>query len=452
MSPSYREACEWRLTEFGESDRATVESLRQQARLLSRKIGAARQQGHPCDALLEQHRSLIARARRLAQQLEAGQAAAGGASTSTESTTLLKAAADFVPSQTDHFTVAASEPLRVDEMVAADAGAWDAFVHASNEASLYHLSGWRQVCTQAFGHSCPYLIARQGQTVVGVLPLVQLNSRLFGNFLVSLPFFNYGGALCNAEPVRKALLDEAVDVARKRGCSHLELRDITPIPGWSERTDKITMKLDLPASPEALWQQLGSKLRAQIKKAQSHGLTFETGGVELLGDFYRVFAENMRDLGTPVYSQQFFRVLVESGPGEPRLVVGRDASGAAVSVALLVQHGGEMEIPWASTLRRANPLSANMALYWHVLTHACEQRCVRFDFGRCTQDSATHRFKKQWGAKPAQLRWHYWMRDGGEPPRLNPDNPKFRLAVSVWKRLPVWLTRLIGPHLVKYLP
>jgi serine/alanine adding enzyme len=224
------------------------------------------------------------------------------------------------------------------------------------------------------------------------------------------------------------------------------------LPGWPVRTDKITMKRDLPASAELLWQALGSKLRAQIKKAQSHGLTFETGGIELLDDFYTVFAHNMRDLGTPVYSQHFFRVLLQAGVGSPQLVVGRDLLGAPVSVALLLRHGGEMEIPWASTLRHANRQSANMALYWHVLSHACEQRCVRFDFGRCTEGSATHRFKKQWGAQPVQLHWHYWMSEGSEPPRLNPDNPKFRLAVGVWKRLPVWLTRLIGPPVVKYLP
>lgn len=439
------------------TDRLTTHSiqaseLQQQVRQLSRAIGAARKQGQPVEDLLRQHRALIDQARALSEESDAVRSPPAPAFQQA-SCQVVTDAPDGAESLTRGGVGAAStDPIHAQLMQTRDATEWDAFVRASPSASLYHLSGWQQVCAQAFGHPCPYLIARQGLCVVGVLPLVQLQSRLFGNFLVSMPFFNYGGVLCNSEPAREALLAAAVALARERGCAHLELRDWSALPGWPERTDKITMKRELPASADLLWQALGSKLRAQIKKAQSHGLTFEIGGLELLDDFYTVFAHNMRDLGTPVYGKPFFRMLMQAGVGSPQLVVGRDPSGAPVSVALLLSHAGEMEIPWASTLRRANRQSANMALYWHVLSHACEQQCKRFDFGRCTEGSATHRFKKQWGSQPVQLRWHYWISEGSEPPRLNPDNPKFRLAVAIWKRLPVWLTRLIGPPVVKFLP
>ena len=160
----------------------------------------------------------------------------------------------------------------------------------------------------------------------------------------------------------------------------------------------------------------------------------------------------MRDLGTPVYSKRFFANVLQHGPGNPVLVVGRTPEGEPVSVALLLRHGARMEVPWASTLRRAHGANANMALYWQMLTFACDQGCRQFDFGRSTQDAPTFRFKKQWGAVPVPLYWHYWLADGGQLPRLNPDNPKYRMAIGAWKRLPVWLTRWLGPPIVKNLP
>ena len=329
---------------------------------------------------------------------------------------------------------------------------WDAFVQQQPGASLYHLSGWRGVCMQAFGHDCPYLAAWRGGRIVAVLPLVRLQSRLFGHFMVSVPFFNYGGLLGSDAAARHALLAQAVALARTEGCSHIELRERQPLPGWPSRTDKISMLLALPDSAEQLWKKLGSKLRAQIKKAQSHGLQFQHGGAELLDDFYQVFCTNMRDLGTPVYGKDFFATILRQAPGQPRLFIGRTKEGQAVSASLVVQHNGTMEVPWASTLRSANGLSANMELYWQMLSHACSEGCKVFDFGRSSRDSATCRFKKQWGAEPVELHWNYWLADGGELPRLNPDNPKYRLAIAAWQRLPLWATRLIGPRLVKYLP
>ena len=343
-------------------------------------------------------------------------------------------------------------PLNVQPLAADQCAEWDAFVQQQPGASLYHLSGWRGVCTEAFGHDCPYLAAWRGGRIVAVLPLVRLQSRLFGHFMVSVPFFNYGGLLGNDAEARGALLAQAVALAQAKGCSHIELRERQPLPGWPSRTDKISMLLALPDSAEQLWKKLGSKMRAQIKKAQSHELQFQHGGAELLDDFYAVFCTNMRDLGTPVYGKDFFATILRQAPGQPRLFIGRTKEGQAVSASLVVQHNGTMEVPWASTLRSANALSANMELYWQMLSYACNQGCKAFDFGRSSRESATYRFKKQWGAEPVELHWNYWLQGGGELPRLSPDNPKYRLAISAWQRMPLWATKLIGPRLVKYLP
>ena len=344
------------------------------------------------------------------------------------------------------------EPVAVQPLALHQHAAWDAFVQQQPDASLYHLSGWRSVCMEAFGHDCPYLAAWRGGHIVAVLPLVRLQSRLFGHFMVSVPFFNYGGLLGSDAEARSALLAQAVALAQAQGCSHIELRERQPLPGWPGRTDKISMQLALPDSAEQLWKKLGSKMRAQIKKAQSHGLQFQHGGAELLDDFYAVFCTNMRDLGTPVYGKDFFATILRQAPGQPRLFIGHTQDGQAVSASLVVQHHGTMEVPWASTLRSANGLNANMELYWQMLSHACSEGCTVFDFGRSSRESATYRFKKQWGAEPVELHWNYWLANGGELPRLNPDNPKYRLAIAAWQRLPLWATRLVGPRLVKYLP
>jgi FemAB-related protein (PEP-CTERM system-associated) len=434
------------IIDAGQTASATaLATLQARARHLSRQIGEAKKAGQTAAALIQERQQVQ---KLLDMHTQPGPSASGSAPIQAPE-----------PIQQDEAPQAesAASPLAQGEVVVSafaqeDAARWDAFVKQHPGASVYHLSGWRTVCQSAFGHECPYLLAEAGGELVGVLPLVRLNSRLFGHFVVSMPYFNYGGALCQNEAARQALLKAAVEHAQREGCSHMELRDTSPLPGWPARTDKVAMWLTLPDSVEALWQSIGSKVRAQIKKSREAQLSFSFGGAELLEDFYSVFAIHMRDLGTPVYSKRFFATILQKAPGQPVLVVGRNSQGEPVSVALLLRFGHRMEVPWASTLRSAHGANANMALYWQLLSYACEQGCQQFDFGRSTQDAPTHRFKKQWGAQPVQLHWHYWLASGGELPQLNPNNPKYRLAIGVWKRLPVWLTKLMGPPIVRNLP
>lgn len=333
------------------------------------------------------------------------------------------------------------------------AQAWDEYVERTPAASVYHLYGWRRLIGSVFGHESWYFAAHDSAGgVCGVLPVVRLRSLLFGDFMVSMPYFNYGGAVADSEQVAIALTQQAAVHARGLGVSHLELRHNAALDlQWPVRTDKITMHLALPGSPEALSRQLGSKLRSQIKRPVREDAMGVSGGAELLPEFYAVFARNMRDLGTPVYPLAFFAAILAAVPARARIFVVR-LKGAAVAAGFVIGHHQQLEIPWASSLREANALGVNMLLYWNILEYACLNGYTSFDFGRSTVDGGTYRFKQQWGAEPQQLHWHYWTRDGGEPPRLNPSNPKYRLAIAAWQRLPVAVANVLGPLLVRNLP
>ncbi|HEX2493144.1 MAG TPA: FemAB family XrtA/PEP-CTERM system-associated protein [Steroidobacter sp.] len=342
---------------------------------------------------------------------------------------------------------------RIERVGEEASSAWNAFVARAPGASVYHLYEWRTVIATVFGHESHYFAARdQDDQICGVLPVVRLRSALFGDFMVSMPYFNYGGVVADDAAVRSTLIDAAAKYAREIGVSHLELRHDAPLhPDWPVRTDKVAMHLRLPESADALSKQLGSKLRSQIKRPAKEGAVCVEGGAELLDEFYGVFARNMRDLGTPVYSRTWFETILKTFPARTRLFVVR-LRDVAVAAALVIGYRGRLEIPWASSLQEANALGVNMLLYWHVLRYACAQKYEIFDFGRSSVDAGTYRFKKQWGAEPHQLYWHYWIRGGGPPPMLNPANPKYRLAVAAWRRLPLAVANRLGPLLVKNLP
>jgi serine/alanine adding enzyme len=330
---------------------------------------------------------------------------------------------------------------------------WDAFVAGASGASIYHRYLWRDVIRSLFGHETHYLAARgDSGEIFGVLPLVRLKSRLFGDFLVSLPYFNYGGVLAQDDRIQSALLEGASELALGLGTNHVELRQRQSLPGnWPSRLDKVSMLLPLPGDPVQLWRSLPSKLRSQAKRPLREGAACEFGGEELLRDFYVVFSRNMRDLGTPIHAVRFFQTILRALPECTRIALVR-LRRQPVAAAFLIEHAGTMEIPWASSLRPLNGLGINMQLYWNVLERAVFRGCHTFDFGRSTVEGGTFNFKKQWGALPVQLHWHYWLRHGGALPKLRPDNPKYRTAIAAWRRLPLPVANLIGPPLARNLP
>ncbi len=335
----------------------------------------------------------------------------------------------------------------------ADAERWDRFVLESAAASAYHLTGWRDVIEKSFGHRTYYLFSedRNGR-LNGVLPLVHLKSAVFGNFMVSLPYFNYGGICAESDEAATELLGKAIELAKGLGAGHIELRHTRDFKnGLPAKLSKVCMRLELPDSLAALMKSFPSKLRSQIKRPEKDGMTARVDRDGGLDGFYHVFSVNMRDLGTPVYSKSFFRNILERFPSSTWICTVYKGL-EPVASGFLSGFKETLEIPWASSIKRFNSSSPNMLLYRTALEFAIENGFRVFDFGRSTPGEGTYRFKEQWGAKPVQLYWHYWLRDGGALPEINPANPKYRMAINIWRRLPLSLTKLLGPNIVKNLP
>jgi serine/alanine adding enzyme len=332
---------------------------------------------------------------------------------------------------------------------------WDAFVTGSPDSSIYHLSGWTEIAREVFGHRALFVESRDpAGLLTGVLPVIQQRSWLLGNFATSLAFFNYGGALTADPVVAQELMVAASEEARELGCRYLEFRDVQPRAGeWTRRTDKVTLRLQLPDTVEALSKRLGSKLRSQVKRAERESIQCRTGTLAVLDAFYAVFAENMRDLGTPVYPKRFFEAILRRFEQHCQLVI-IESQGEPWAAAFLVFWRGCAEVPWASCRAKAKPLGANMKLYWELLSNAVGRGCTSFDFGRSTVDSGTDRFKRQWGAEPTPLHWYRWERPGiGQTTSAGEEKGKgMQLATAVWQRLPLPVANMLGPLISGSLP
>lgn len=298
--------------------------------------------------------------------------------------------------------------------------------------------------------------ARRGSALVGALPLVHLKSRLFGSFLVSLPYVSWAGVVSDDQDVAHALVDRAVELADTLDVDFLELRQMTPLdhPALTEgATRKAQMVVPIARGAEAVWNGLKSEVRTQIRKARRNGLELswsDAGRSETLDTFYDVVAHNMRDLGTPVFPQRLFADLIVATSGASEIGVVR-LDGKAVAACLAIHGDGLTEIPTAASLRAYRGTAANSLMYWDAIERAIGRGQREFDFGRSTPDSATYVFKRKWGAVPVPVTWQYYLRRGSSE-RMRPESRRFDLARDVWKRMPVAMTRMIGPSIVRGIP
>jgi FemAB-related protein (PEP-CTERM system-associated) len=330
---------------------------------------------------------------------------------------------------------------------------WQEFETSAYPQLNAHRSAWITGIANGLSHQSYLIQAKENDSVVGLLPLMLVKGPIFGRFLVSLPYVNTGGVWARDEQVACRLIDRACDLADQLDVKYLELRHEVPVAHGRlnfERTDKFHMRLQLPRTAEELLKSFKSKHRSQIKKSGDYDLEVEFGVEDRLDDFYSVFARNMRDLGTPVFSKRLFASLLQEFHGDAEICIVR-MDGQPIASGLLVHADGISEVPSASSLREFNRTNANMLMYWHLLQRSIGRGSRVFDFGRSSESSGTYRFKQQWGAQPSPAVWQYYVRSGS-PEEMRPDSDGKQRLVKVWQHLPVSLTKWVGPTIVRGIP
>lgn len=345
-------------------------------------------------------------------------------------------------------------PCRIEEATDADAAGWDAFLQQAPGANFYQAYGWRRVNSGQFGHDTRYLVARTaaGGDICGVLPLVLLKSRLFGTILCSMPFVNFGGPCAASTDAARALLARAVSLTHELGADYAELRVLQPVQDDLPTTrHKVSMTIDLDADPDRVWQAFTSKHRTNIRRVYKNDIEVRHGRQELLDDFYHLLSLSWRRLGTPIYRKAYFTEILERFPASTRIFVAYRHD-TPVAVAFNGYFKDTVEGMWAGTSPEHQKLQPNYVLYWEMIRHACENGYRHFHLGRSNVDSNAEQFKKKWNAHAQQLYWQYVLNGRDALPELNVNNPKYRLAIALWKKLPLPVTQSLGPWLARSIP
>lgn len=328
---------------------------------------------------------------------------------------------------------------------------WSGYLAHHPDAKVYHDPRWGRILRDVCGGHPFFLTARHADRIVGVLTLVGQRGFLFGSRLCSLPYFDASGILADDDQAALALLQKAKELRRSWGYAALEVRQLRPCAeNAPTRTDKVTLWLDIPNSSEAMWKQLKTKVRTKVRKTKKNNFGFASGGIELLDNFHDVYSRTMRDLGSPPHGKRIFERILAEFPEETKLFVVRGEGQVLAASFTLIDRWG-FHVPWSGSDFRFRRLGANRFLYWEMLSYAADVTAGRFDFGRSTMDSGTYGFKREWGAKPVQLHWQYFLPQGEKMPEIRPDSGKYKLMVECWKKIPLSIVRTLGPWIIRQL-
>jgi len=337
--------------------------------------------------------------------------------------------------------------IKISELTQADIGRWDLFVQCCSEATFFHRAGWKEVIEQSFGHKTHFLFAERDGAIEGVLPLGHVNSLLFGNNLVSLPFCVYGGIAAENDEARAALQQAACSLADRLGVDSLEMRNLQPRnEDWPTKDLHVTFRKEIDADPEVNMMAIPRKQRAMVRKGIKAGLVGELD--EGCDRLYQIYAESVRNLGTPVFAKQYLKNL-------------RRVFGDACEVLMITHEGKDIAgvmsfyfrdevLPYyGGSITAARAVKGNDFMYWDLMRRAGERGVRIFDYGRSKKGTGPYSFKKNWGFTPEPLYYEYYLVKAKAMPEINPTNPKYQLFIRAWKKLPLPLVKTIGPLLAK---
>lgn len=347
--------------------------------------------------------------------------------------------------------VSASDPglagagLAINPIVAGEQAQWDAFVLAHPQATFFHRAAWRTVIEQGLGHRTHYLLARAAGRVVGVLPLAEIRSRLFGHRLVSTAGCVYGGALAADSVARQALVRAACGLAERLGVASLELRNLEPTEsGWPTNDLYVTFRKEVSPEREANLKAIPRKQRAMVRKGIDAGLASVL--TDDVARFWRIYAESVRNLGTPVFPLRYFRLLRQAFAAQTEIAIIRHGD-RDIAAVMSFYFRDEVLPYYGGSLPVARELKGNDFMYWDLLCRAVGRGARVFDYGRSKVGSGSYHFKKNWGFEPRPLAYQYHLVGAGQPPAVNPNNPKYRLLIAAWQRLPLPVANVLGPWL-----
>ena len=340
-------------------------------------------------------------------------------------------------------------PVTVRTMQKVDVARWDAFVFANPEATFFHRVGWKNVIERAFGHRTHYLLAERAGEVVGVLPLTEIKSRLFGHSLVSNIFCVYGGIAADDEAARAALDTTAQQLAQTLQVGHLEYRQLKPFHAeWPQQDLYFTFRKAIDPDIEANMLAIPRKQRAMVRKGIKNGLVAEIDTA--VDRFFSLFADNVKRHGTPALPKRYF-ALLKAEFGTDCEILSVLHQGRVISSVLTFYFRNEVLPYYAGDAEDARHLAANDFKYWELMRRGCERGYTVFDYGRSKHGTGQFDFKKNWGFEAQPLHYEYYLVKAPRIPEHNPSNPKYRLFIEMWKRLPTPVANALGPYIVKHL-
>jgi FemAB-related protein (PEP-CTERM system-associated) len=374
---------------------------------------------------------------------------------------------------------------------------WNSYILIHPQGTLFHCIEWKNVIENTFGHRSYYLIAEsnsntatpqqtnttfftsnlkqsdplssnkderlqpktrcssnlQQGSIVGVLPLFSVKSFLFGRSLISIPFAAYGGVLADGQEVTKQLLEKAKELTRSERLEYLELRNRDEeIAGFPSKDLYVKFRRNIFKDLNENMEAIPRKSRRMIRVGEKEGLRYQFGHKELLPLFYEIFARNYRHLGSPVFSKKLFENLLEAFKEKVGILVIKSKEGKPIASVLSFFYKDEVIPYYAGSLFEYRQLAPNDFMYWQLMKYGCENGYKTFDFGRSKVNTGSYDFKRHWGFEPQPLQYQYFLNRIKEIPNVSPVNPKYQRKIEIWKRLPFWLTKVIGPRIVKYIP
>ena len=324
---------------------------------------------------------------------------------------------------------------------------WDSFVQTNTDATFFHQAGWKEVIEKAFGHKTYFLYVENAGEITGILPLVHINSLFFGNTLVSIAPCVYGGIVANDEQTYTDLDKEACRLADELGVDCLEMRNrVQKAPDRPHKELYVTFRKDLDADVEKNFLAIPRKQRAMVRKGIDAGLiSVIDNNIDRL---YRAYSESVRNLGTPVFSKKYFQTLKDVF-AEQCEVLTVEHNGHTVASVLSFYFKDEVLPYYGGGTDLARELKGNDFMYWEVMRRAVGKGIKVFDYGRSKIGTGSYSFKKNWGFTPQPLFYEFYLVKSTAMPDINPLNPKYRLFIAAWKRLPLVVSQAIGPWLSK---